>query len=225
MWKYQPFWDLVENILKVDVVSEFFIIDNDTANKPDLEVLKHPKVKIVSFGKNIYCNPAWNCGALDSNSELLCFLSDDCIFDIKLLYKISTFLTKEMGCVCLSEQKVENGLVQVKKGKIEFTPFTGQSIWGYGVLFFMHKDNWIDIPPNILLAYGDNFMFDQCHYRGLQNYMIDDLFHYHAGAITSSVVGDSGKNLEVNFNKETEEYNKIFPRIVDKSFNFNFKNE
>ena len=33
MWKYPPFWGLVEYILKLDIISEFFIIDNTSTDK------------------------------------------------------------------------------------------------------------------------------------------------------------------------------------------------
>lgn len=214
MWKYPPFWDFAESFLKVDVVSEIFIINNDTSNTPALDWLQHPKVKIVSFGKNILVNPSWNCGAMGSKSDILCVVNDDFIFDIRVLYKAATFITANMGCLCLSEQIVEDGKVPVKTGNIQFTPYTGQSTWGYGVLFFIHKDNWIDIPPDLLLCYGDNFVFDQCMYRGLQNYMIDELFHYHAGAQTNSIITENGKLDNIYINREAEVYfNKILPQL------------
>jgi hypothetical protein len=147
----------------------------------------------------------------------LCFLSDDLIFDIKLFFKIDDFLTEDMGAICLSEQQAVDSKVPMLTGNIKLTPYTGQSRFGYGVVFFMHKKQWIDVPYELLVFYGDNFIFDQTYYRGLQNYMIDDLFHYHAGAQTSGFITENGKKDDQYINKECEAYfTKIQPKLINR---------
>ena len=128
-----------------------------------------------------------------TNQDVLCFINDDFIFDIRVLYKADEFINEEMGCVGLLEQLVRDNKVPVLTGNIDFVPYEGQSAWGNGVLFFMHKNNWIDVPSELLVCFGDNFVFDQCLLRGLKNYTIENLFHFHAGAKTTSFVTDNGK--------------------------------
>jgi hypothetical protein len=231
MWKYSPFWDFARYLLKLEVVNELVIINNDSDNTPDLEILKDPKIKIINPGKNIYVNQAWNYGVHESNSDILCVINDDLIFDLKIFYMINEFITDKMGCVCLSEllphNKVldENGELKYYMsnitGQTELVPYINQSMYGYGVLFFIHKDNWVNIPSSLIVFYGDNFVFEQCYYRGLQNYMIDQLFHYHAGAKTTSVITQNGKrdNLFVDFERKIYE-NEIRPKMIQGNFNF-----
>lgn len=223
MWNYLPFWDFAKHIVNVDVVSELFIINNDPDKTPDLEILKHPKVKMVSFGKNIGVNPAWNCGAMGSKSDIICISNDDIIFDTKVFYEVSQFLTDKIGILGLSERRPERNEYPVNTGQIEFTPFElGKTDrYGYGVLYFIHKNNWKDIPHQLLMFYGDNFVFDQCFYRGLQNYMIDNLFHYHAGAKTTSIITDYGRKDNIYIDKEESFYNQeIVPRFLAGNFDF-----
>ena len=217
MWKYMPFWDMARYILKMDVVEEFIIIDNDPKNNPKLDYFTDPKIKFISFNENIFVNPAWNCGAWNSKAEVLCYICDDVIFDLKVLYLANEFVTKDMGGLFMTEHLIKDDKVPVTTGNIEFTPYTGQSTYGYGVLFFIHKDNWIDIPEELLICYGDNFVFDQCEYRNLQNYMIDNLFHYHAGAQTSGINGISAKF----YPRERQYYEtKVLPKLMNRDFNF-----
>ena len=49
-------------MLEVPSIGEILIYDNDPDNAPNDPIFKHPKVNCVSFGKNIYVNPAWNMG-------------------------------------------------------------------------------------------------------------------------------------------------------------------
>ena len=113
MWRYSPFLDLLKYILKVDVVTECIIINNDNTRTPTHPVLTNPKVKLVDFGKNIFVNPAWNYGVQHSSNNIVCILNDDLIFDLKLFYfsekikylfcwrKIIFFLPNHHKLVCV----------------------------------------------------------------------------------------------------------------------------
>ena len=107
------------------------------------------------------------------------------------------------------------------RSNIDFVPYEGQSAWGNGVLFFMHKNNWIDVPSELLVCFGDNFVFDQCLLRGLKNYTIENLFHFHAGAKTTSFVTDNGKKDNLFINREHVIYNnEILPKMKLGIFDF-----
>ena len=217
MWKYPPFWEFVECILKVDVITEFVIINNDEVNTPNLEILKHPKISIINFGKNIYVNPAWNCGSMGGDAEILCMLNDDLIFDTKVFYRISKLLIENLGCFCLSENRPDQEYPK-NTGEIQFVPFINHEVsdrYGYGVLFFIHRKNWIDIPDKLKVFFGDNFVFDQCYFRGLQNFMITNLFHYHAGAQTSANINKG--NVVVN-KEHVIYFNEKSPLLLKNDF-------
>lgn len=212
MWKYEPFLEFANDILKLDVVSEMIIINNDPENTPDSKVLLNPKIKLVDFGKNIFVNQSWNYGVYKSTNDYICVMNDDIIFDLKIFYSILPHLTKETGCFCLSEKVPKDGKVEVSTGLISFEPHEEgvTDTYGYGVLFFIHKENWIDIPSSLIVNFGDQFIFDQCYFNGLQNYMIKNLFHYHAGAQTTKLFGNT------YYNRDKENFTSVWKNLYDK---------
>jgi len=184
MWRYAPFLDFVKYILKVDVVTECIIINNDNTRTPNHPVLTDSKFKLVDFGKNIFVNPAWNYGVQNSSNNIVCILNDDLIFDLKLFYKMAEFVTPEMGVVGKLAGDTTLGQTPLSNGEINIEPFVGQNCQGFGELMFIHKDRWQTIPSELRIGFGEVYVFEKLLYAGFQNFMITNLFQYHAGSTT-----------------------------------------
>lgn len=184
MWRFSPFTNFLKDLVKVSVVDEIIIINNDNTRTPDDSVLANPKIKLLDFGGNIYVNPAWNIGVNLSKNETVCILNDDLIFDLRLFYKIKDFITPNMGVIGLSEGVVSLGQTPISTGEIIFEPFTGQNCYGFGELMFLQKSNWVDIPSGLNIGFGDVFIFERAMFTGYQNYFISNMLHYHAGSTT-----------------------------------------
>ena len=216
MWKYPPYLDFLKYIVKLDVIKEVIIINNDSSKTPADPILAHPKVRMLSFGRNIFINPAWNIGVSASESDIVCILNDDIHFDLRLFYKVDEFFKPDMGAIGLSSGIVAYGQKPITTGMIEFDPFTGQNCEGFGELMFVRKKRWRDIPEGLYLGYGDNFIFDYHHFLGYQNYFISNMFHYHAG---NSTIGTFPSNDRQDlYIKETEIYNRVKAGMIDKTF-------
>lgn len=214
MWRYPPFLDFVADMVRLDVIQEVIIIDNDHNRTPEHTVLKHHKVRVFNFGKNILVNPAWNYGANASTADKICILNDDIIFDLKLFYRVDDFFLPEHGTVGLINGRIEYGQTPVSNGEIGFEPFYGQSCYGFGNLFFVHKHQWRHIPRGINICLGDNFVFEYFLFRGFKVHLINNTFHYHYEGKTRS----SLSNIELDQfgigNAEEELYFKtIRPRL------------
>jgi hypothetical protein len=188
MWRYSPFLDFAKYILKLDIVTEFIIINNDNTKTPNDIILQHPKVKLIDFGHNILVNPAWNHGVTISTNDIICILNDDIIFDLRLFYKITEFVTPEMGIIGKSSGDVSLGQTPLTTGDINFEPFVNQNCQGFGELMFVHKKNWHNIPSELKLGFGEVFLFEKLLFSGYQNYLITNLFQYHAGSTTMKEV-------------------------------------
>lgn len=205
MWKYKPFLDFVSYYVKLDVISEVIIINNDVMNTPAHPILSHPKVKVKTFCENIFVNRAWNYGVRTAENDVVAILNDDLIFDLKLFYKIDEFIQPDMGAIGLSTGKVELGQIPVTNGEIQIVPYQGrESTWGFGELMFVHKKHWIDIPEGLDIAFGDVWIFERYCFNGFTNYFICNLFHYHENSTTNKTtpMEQRLKNLE----KEREIY-------------------
>ena len=207
MWRYEPFLDFAQYLVRVDVVSELIIINNDSNKTPQHPVLNHPKVRMLDFGQNIFVNPAWNIGVQAARKDIVCILNDDLQFDLKLLYKIADFIQPNMGAIGLMTGNETYGQVPITTGRIELFPFEGQNCIGFGELMFIHKNAWIDIPTGMNIGMGDVFIFERCLYHGLQNYFIANMFHFHYGNATTKEEPMESANQRIQ--QEAAIYNAI----------------
>jgi len=200
MWQFEPFCDNLKYILQLDVVDEIIIINNLVEETPDHPILKNPKVRLLNQEKNIYVNPAWNLGAALAKHDKLLFFSDDVIIDLKAFFMLDEFLSEDVGMVGVgvshdiyyiqSEEHKELRGRSIEAGKhlvtglVEINP--GQFGVGYGTFFGVHRKNWIDIPPELLVHFGDIWVIKAMEYINKQNYSMMDCFYYSPWSVTAA---------------------------------------
>lgn len=148
-------------------VNKVIIIDNNRSQRPDFEILNHEKIQIVSYGRNIFVNPAWNEGYYQAKSKILAIINDDINvssdifdmvidFDLKLgdligvnlrgyqdNYKIDDFINTKEEIVKLNYKDQE--------------PIGGQA-WAFGICMFMLKESYHIIPNLYQVWYGDDYL-------------------------------------------------------------------
>lgn len=193
MWKFEPFSRFLNELVKIPVIGEIIIINNDVKSTPLHSVLNNPKIKMLNQKENIFVNPAWNLGVEASSNNLLCFLNDDVIADIKLFYKINEWLTDEMGVVGVRpEDPNQSNVRPFINGDIDIIEYSNDiSLYAFGTLFFIHRNNWVRIPESLRMGFGDNWVFDSQHFiKNKKNYLITNIFYYHAGQQTSKTFPD-----------------------------------
>lgn len=219
MWKYKPFVKFLGDLTKSQYVGQIIIIDNNPNEKPDLGVLTiHPKINYVTFGENIFVNPAWNYGVENAKFENVCLLNDDVIVDLKIFHRLDDFLeTPNIGvcgiCPGLSE---EFGHIPLTNGEIDLvkcdTPYNYRTHFGMGTMMFFQKKEYIPIPDKLKLYWGDNFIYDTLYYKLNNNYQIVNTFYYTPYAVTTSQMTNSNEILH----NENLIYNNIMPEILNK---------
>ena len=94
---------------------------------------------------------------------------------IALFEKVKSFVSLENGVIGLCPGITEFGQPALSDLSIDIRPWLGEHTYGFGCLFFIHKDNWKDIPEGLDLYYGDNFIFDLQLANGKQNFIITNL--------------------------------------------------
>ena len=143
--------ELVKEVTSHPLVSELILIDN--TNDDEIHIKEEiPKLVYVKEGKNTYVNPAWNKGYSMAKEDKLMFLNDDITTDWSLLDKIHDSITEDKGIIGLGD-----GCWTEPKGRFLLTPIY-QLIGGFACLFFIHKNSYRPIPPEIKVWYGDNFL-------------------------------------------------------------------
>lgn len=146
----------VERIKQVcahPLVGEFIVIDNTIEGGNIKEDI--PKLVYIEEKKNTFVNPAWNKGVSLAKYDKLMFLNDDVITDFALIDKVYDYITEDRGMIGIGEGCWE------KTGEVfEIKPvyeFPG----AYACLFFMHKNSYRNIPEELKVWYGDNWLFDK----------------------------------------------------------------
>ena len=132
-----------------DNIYEVIIIDNKTEDAIDLSPYK--KVVHLPQEKNIFVNPAWNLGVSVAKSEYVAICNDDITFDSKSL---NEFLLNEINENVIGTHPVsffeDHDTVYIDDGS-----YTGL---GWGVLMYMKKKNYIQIPDEFKIWFGDDIL-------------------------------------------------------------------
>jgi beta-1,4-mannosyl-glycoprotein beta-1,4-N-acetylglucosaminyltransferase len=203
MWKYDGFVGFLKRLVDYHSVGEIILINNQNQLTPSDDILKHKKIKIFDFGKNIFVNPAWNLGVEQSQYDDICIMNDDIEFDLNLIDRAIDFLTPEtlLG-LCPGVTKFNQPPVTDKS--IKFEKYVNQHMFGFGCLMFVQKKNWIPIPAGLEIYYGDNWLIETMRSRFDRVFLITDLDFFTPYASTTKTL----ENKDHILNKENEIYNK-----------------
>jgi len=195
MWKFPPFPDFLQDVCDHELVNDVVLINNAPDQTPDHPVMNHPKILHKNFGRNIFVNPAWNLGAMCSKSDIICVANDDIMFDLRLFGKLIRHMKPEHGTYGIN-------CSDPVSGEIRFDPHTNQSVFGFGQLFFVHRQNWCMIPPGLNIYFGDNFVFDTHKHKLGTNYLIKNLLHY-------TPYASSSRDFRHHLNSEAPIYHQV----------------
>jgi hypothetical protein len=191
MWKAEHLKKMLPMLNSHPLIGEIILIDNDMS-KTDHELLKQiSKLVYWTFDEgNIFVNPAWNFGASIAKYDKLFILNDDCLINLKCLENIYNFVTPKIGMLgysflsyctytidafetlCSSGFGSEISFEIIDPGK--FPDRSGMPHPFFGSAFFIHKDNYHNIPSDFKIYYGDLFNYIQNLKNGCNNYTIED---------------------------------------------------
>jgi len=193
MWKTKDlFLGFLNDLVKEEMVGEVIIIDNAPELNVDDPVLDDPKVFIFEFGQNVFVYPALNFGIRQSNFDNICLLNDDLVFDTKAFAKIASYLSIEgTGYVGIAPGVRDQP--PMRDESIDIVEWIGQDTWGYGCLMFFNKQHCPVFPDELLVFYGDNYVFDYALSKGKKNYFVSNMRFftpYHATSSDREIVGD-----------------------------------
>ena len=209
MWRaVEQFKNFVVQLCDCEYVGEVIIINNDNKRTPS-DLIRHEKIKMLDYGRNIFVNPAWNKGVAASRFERLCIVNDDVVFDLEIFKRLENMLTPSVGVFGLCPGVSDFNQPPVTTGTIDIVPWAGQHTYGFGCLMFMHKSIWREIPESLEIYYGDNFIFDLQLNDNKTNYLITNMKFESNFATTTS-----DKSITDGFlDRETIVYQKIMSNI------------
>lgn len=156
MWRSDLLRSSIIEYLNSEYINEIIIIDNDPKHK--FIDHDHEKIKIISKGENIFVNPSWNLGYELSKNENLIFANDD-VFIKSIDLFLSKFLKFDDSIIGLNYNKInQNTEVVIEK--------TEENIcFGFGTFFYLQKKNYIRIPEEFKIFFGDVILYNNTKKR------------------------------------------------------------
>lgn len=167
MWFSKNFNKSLEIYTNHSKIQQIIIIDNNKNNRPQHDILKHKKIKIINYGRNIYVNPAWNEGYYNSKSKILGIINDDIIVQSEVIDMVYNFNFKAGDLIGVNLRGYQNNykiddIINTKEEIIKLNyndkkPIGGQA-WAFGICMFMLRDSYNIIPNLYQVWYGDDYL-------------------------------------------------------------------
>ncbi len=154
LWKSNRIGKLLFDLIKCEFVDEIVLIDNGGKFFEYFEALD--KVKLVQVEENIYVNPAWNLGIKIASNDSIALVNDDINFNPNIFGIMTKDVLSEYGIIGQSEfnykgNNTDEPVLEKWTGKVRD--------WGWGCLIMFDRKNWIEIPDDIKIWYGDDYIF------------------------------------------------------------------
>lgn len=145
--------DKIKELCQHPLIGEIIIIDN--TDKGHILNYEHHKIKHIKEYQNTFVNPAWNKAYKLAKYDKLMFLNDDIYTDFNLIDLIYNEITEDKGMIglgrsCYDYYGGEFGIKPINELKT-----------GFGCIFFIHKNSYKEIPDDLKIWYGDNFLIDK----------------------------------------------------------------
>lgn len=158
IWKSECTLELIKRYSECEYVGEIILIDNAShLNK----IVNLPKVLHIKEPHNTFVNPAWNKGVLLSKYNNITISNDDLLFDVNEYYHYINDIKaihdlKNLGFIGMHSR---NYTLDSSDDNIIIESYENvTNISGWGCLITFHKDNWIPIPEQIKIWFGDNWI-------------------------------------------------------------------
>lgn len=194
------------------LVDEILIIDNST--KGFLSNSK--KVRVIVPKENLFVNPAWNLGVREAKNEIVGIFNDDILLPLNFIEEVNNFIQKtpDFGIIGLDSNYMRNYEKKdfetyPNNSKLTFRPFKKTIYTEYfGSAFFIKKENYYEIPKNIKVWCGDNYLLKKNLDSNKINYEIIGAEIKHLKSMT---VGN--KKFEKICENDVYNYAKINPEF------------
>lgn len=148
-------------------INKIIIIDNCRSARPNYEILNHPKIELISYGKNIYVNPAWNEGYSKSSSEILAIINDDINVSDNIFNMIVDFKLNPGDLVGVNLRGYQDNykideyidtVEEIVELNYDKNNTIGGQAWAFGICMFMLRESYHIIPQLYQVWYGDDYV-------------------------------------------------------------------
>lgn len=197
---------LIETLSADEAVSEIILIDNSCKGVS----FSCDKMKVITPEANLFVNPSWNLGVKEAKNELFVLFNDDLLvcenFCSQVLSQIES--KESFGVLGMSSQSVINTATPTipEVTKFEMVEDNGDRPNNWGTIIFGKKSTYQEIPDQIKILCGDDFIRFVARKNGLKVFMLEGAIIYHLGSLSSG-----NPKLKKLLKKDLLEYAKYDP--------------
>ena len=197
--------NLLSTLERDTSVDEIIVIDNSLRGLN----YKSSKLRLIIPEENLFVNPSWNLGVKEAKNELVALLNDDIIipdgFCSRIAEKMNA-LRGGGGCVgfCGDNIIVTKDLVpQPEQTSIELTATDTRCLY-WGMVIFFYKTSYYEIPEELKIYCGDDWIFIQNQRHKKQNCNIcgQNIYHYQS-------LSSKGKDLNPICRRDIKLYRRL----------------
>lgn len=212
MWFVNNFDQSLQTYVNCNLVNKIIIIDNNKLKRPSYDILNHPKIDLVSYGRNIFVNPSWNEGYYRSKSKIIGLLNDDINVSDEVFKMIVDFNISSGDLIGVNLQGRQNNYkiddyIDTKEEivKLNYHPERpiGSQAWAFGICMFLLRESYKIIPSLYQIWYGDDFLAQ----RSKNIYAINS--NKIKGTISETIIKFNNPNSEISKRIELDSKNLI----------------
>jgi glycosyltransferase involved in cell wall biosynthesis len=152
LWKSDKIKPLIQSLIDCELVNQIIIISNERNELEDRFMFFDEKILVYSAKENFYVNYSWNWGVNLSKNKQVAILNDDIIIDTNVFAFLNDKL-EDVGVVgmCFENYALKQSVSMNLTDVVE-RPY------GFGCAMFIHKSNYVDIPFELKIACGDDYL-------------------------------------------------------------------
>ena len=167
MWMAKGFDQALQIYTNHNKVAKIIVIDNNHRSRPTWSVLKHDKVELVCYNKNIFVNPAWNEGYYRATSDILGIINDDISVSNEVIDMVCDFKFEPGDLIGVNLRgKANNYRIddhidtaeEIRKLNYNDNHPIGGQAWAFGICLFMLRESYHEIPSLYQVWYGDDYL-------------------------------------------------------------------
>lgn len=202
--------ELLDNLVRSldsDIsVSEIIVIDNSTKGYS----LESGKLRVIVPDENLFVNPSWNLGVREAKEQIVALLNDDITIPDSFCQTILSQMDESMGVIGFHRDFIENTkeIMPVPEATdLTLIPAKGRCGF-FGIAMFFYKTSYIEIPEDIKIFWGDDWLYYQNEKLKRKNYYIANQKIYHWGSLSSAdkVVNPYSKHDSKLYRKYTRKW-------------------
>ena len=203
--------NLIQTLISDCSVGEIIVIDNSCQGL-DIE---YEKLRVIVPKENLYVNPSWNLGVKEAKYDIVALFNDDLAIPKNFCSDVVMQMDESMGLIGINSQDCMLCIKNIYNNPQNTNPIIEKADYRsayFGSIMFFYKDNYVPIPENIKIVYGDDWL-------ALNNknnlYKISNQVVFHLGSLTS---GD--KKFNPICKNDAKIYKKLTVKWYQRLFSF-----